>query len=749
MQDENTNTLQVRELNFSDIWNIVSRRFSIIAISFAFVFMIVAIYSFIQPDQYESSATFIIDSTNNGLGNMFGGRSLLMGQQQRPIEFYQALIKSQHYIDLAIQATRADTIFLKFHLNDESIYNLFKNKVQLITSAKSDLVKLSFASINPELAYRVASIATDAFTTRCRQIELEESRNVVTFVENQKDIAKAKLEDTERSLQEFSSTSNFVINDEEGGLLKKLIDMESQLSEVQSERELAEANVEEYDRRLRELKAPEVTGMDASNDPRIDELRAEMDRLIEAKNNILNDNSGSTTKITSLDQQIDAKKKEYLQTLLADNRQKDSGSILDQTLLDQLRESRIKEELNLYLLKNRENLLRQWVERYRRDNPRIVERAIEEARIKRGKTVYENLYNILLEKGEEARIQSATGTGGIRIIDEPFMPTRPVPSKVPRNLALGFALGLCLGLGLAMAIEYLDNSIHSKEEITQKLKLTVVGTIPEILSVNIPIHRKAFGFLEKFRKHKQQPESAIANGNDYSSHLLSSLRPRDPILDSYRTLRTNLQFTGVDNPIRSLLVTSSLPREGKTLTSANLAISFAEFGHRVLIVDGDMRKPRQHEIFDTKMSPGLSDFLAKDLKLNDVIYPTKSENLKVVPCGTIPPNPTEMVGSKKMSEFISKVLEKFDLVIIDSPPVHVVSDPMLLATKVSHVLLLVKFGLTQLRDVQETLSILQQAKAPLLGVIFNGIKIGRGYGNQYKYSYYSYSNSRDKKKNHH
>jgi tyrosine-protein kinase Etk/Wzc len=473
-----------------------------------------------------------------------------------------------------------------------------------------------------------------------------------------------------------------------------------------------------------------------------------MDKLIEAKNKFLNDNSQTSATITSLDQQIDVKKKEYLQTLLADNRQKDTGSILDQTLLDQLRESRIKEELNLYLLKNRENLFRQWVERYRRENPKIVERAIEEARMKRGKTVYENLYNILLEKGEEARIKSATGSGGIRIIDEPFLPTRPVPSKVPRNLALGFVLGLCLGLGLALAIEYFDNSIHYKEDINQKLGLTVIGAIPEIMPTNHTLQSKTYGLLEKIMKQTRRSELANAGSDGYHDHLIFSLRPRDPIIDSYRTLRTNLQFTGVDKPLRTLLITSSLPREGKTLTSANLAISYAEFGHRVLIIDGDMRKPKQHDIFNIKISPGLSDYLARGMSLKDVIYPTKSDNLKVLPCGTLPPNPSEMVGSLQMGELIQKVSEKFDLVIIDSPPVQIVSDAMLLATKVSYVTLVVKFGLTQLRDIQETLDILERVKAPILGVIFNGIKVSRGYGTHYKYNYYySYSNSGEKRKN--
>jgi capsular exopolysaccharide synthesis family protein len=746
MQDEILDNADQRELRLADYWSILVRRSWIIGITFTVLFVAVALYSFTRPATYESAATFIIDSADDiGLGSMFGGRSPLVGQQRRPLEFYQALIKSQIYMDLAIQAASTDSALRSFHLSNEMLYDLFKNRVQLISSTKSELVKISFESINPILAYRIATIATAAFSTRCRQIELQESRNIVNFVEDQKDIAKSKLEATERSLQEISNSSSFVINDDEGGLLKKLIEMEAQLAEVQSQRELAEANIADYDRRLRDLKAPEMTGMNENGDPTINRLHMEMDELIGARNKILNTGGSATAKVNALDQQIETKKREYLQILLADNRQKDSGSVVDQTILDQLRESRIKEELNLYLLKNRESLFRQWVERYRRENPKIVERAIEEARMKRGKTVYENLYNILLEKGEEARIKSATGSGGIRVIDEPVLPAMPVPSKLLQHMVLGFVLGLGLGLGLALMVEYLDNSIHSPQELSRKLGLAVIGNVPEITSVTRALKSNTVSFWNKFKNKQQVTKWASNNKNGYHDNLLFALRPRDPIIDAYRTLRTNLQFTSVDKPIRSLLITSSLPGEGKTLSSANLAISFAESGKKVVLVDADMRKPKQQDIFDIKKSPGLSDYLVRDLTLDQVCYPTKSENLKVVPCGTTPPNPAEMVGSQRMSDFINHAQEKFDLVIIDSPPVQIVSDPMPLAAMVSHVLLVVKFGKTQIRDLQETKNILHHVKASILGVIFNDIKVGRGYGNSHKYEYYyGYSSSNKK-----
>ena len=167
-------------------------------------------------------------------------------------------------------------------------------------------------------------------------------------------------------------------------------------------------------------------------------------------------------------------------------------------------------------------------------------------------------------------------------------------------------------------------------------------------------------------------------------------------------------------------------------------------GKKVVLLGFDLRKPRLAEYTGLTRRVGLSNYLIRHSSLDEVIIPYRT-NLDIILSGTTPPNPAEMVGSQRMNDFITHAQEKFDLVIIDSPPVQIVSDPMPLAAMVSHVLLVVKFGKTQIRDLQETKNILHHVKASILGVIFNDIKVGRGYGNYHKYEYYyGYSSSNKK-----
>jgi tyrosine-protein kinase Etk/Wzc len=725
------------EWTLRDYIDLFLRRKTLILATFAIFVTAALVYTFVRPPQYYAAATFMIESPNMGLGSLLGsqvGRTI--AEPGRPIEFYDALLQSQAYSDLLFQQVRGDSIIRAYGLGGEELYQIQRKHLKLETSAKTDLVRLGVTARAPQLAWRFATIATEVFKMRCRQIELEETRNVVDYVDKQKDISRGKLEDAERSLQEFNESTSFAVSDEDGGLLKKLVELEGQLAEVQSQRELAEANISAYNQRLNDLKAPNTPELNDIDTPRTKELRSKLDRLVEERTQLAASGQRGT-KAIALDQQIDEVRNQLYQAILATTPPKDTGAILNQNLWEEIRQNRIKEELQLYMLRNRERFFQRQVDTYRRQNPKLIERAIEMTRLQRSKKVYEDMFAILLEKGEEARIKSATGTGGIRIIDMPTVPQRPVPSNIPRNLSLGLFLGLGMGFGLAILRDYMDNTIHNSDDLTRHTGLPVMGSVPVIKSI--------VGSARKPRK-RGLPLTADLPTNGYADHLIAQMSPRDPVVDAYRTLRTNLQFASVDQPISALLVTSALPGEGKTLSSANIAISFAELGQRVLLIDGDLRKPKQHELFGIKSTPGLSDYMAKNLNIGQVIYPTSVPNLRLVPCGTIPPNPAEMIASQRMTEFLTNARMMFDMVVVDAPPLRVVTDPLLFAGKVTHVLLVVKFESTQMRDVQEAITLMRRAQTQILGALFNAIKMTRGYGYYHRYDYYYTTSTRQAKK---
>lgn len=214
--------------------------------------------------------------------------------------------------------------------------------------------------------------------------------------------------------------------------------------------------------------------------------------------------------------------------------------------------------------------------------------------------------------------------------------------------------------------------------------------------------------------------------------LLLESNPMSVAAESYRTLRTNIQYSSFDKPVKSIVVTSSEPGEGKSTTAANLAISFAKDGKRVIIIDCDLRKPVVHKEFGISNSVGLSEFLIGKVEFNKVVYKHES-GLHVMPSGTIPPNPAEMVASKAMEHLLNQLEDKYDYIILDAPPVNAVADPKILSTKVDGTILVVKYGYAKKEGVIEASKNLKVVNANIIGVVFNGEEQRRsGYYHYYK-----------------
>ncbi|MDC1541880.1 CpsD/CapB family tyrosine-protein kinase [Candidatus Pseudothioglobus singularis] len=215
------------------------------------------------------------------------------------------------------------------------------------------------------------------------------------------------------------------------------------------------------------------------------------------------------------------------------------------------------------------------------------------------------------------------------------------------------------------------------------------------------------------RKKQSKPTSKIR-------HLITKINPKSPISEQYRTIRTNIQFASVDNPIRSLIVTSSGPSEGKSTTTANLAIVYAQQGKKVLLIDADLRKPTIHYTFRLDNLRGLSNVLVGEHSLKEVTHESDVTNLDVISCGPIPPNPSELLGSRKMVQFLEEAKQAYDIVIFDTPPVLAVTDAQILANIVDGSILVIKSGSTEIEAAVKAKEALEPAKAKLLGTVLNG-----------------------------
>jgi succinoglycan biosynthesis transport protein ExoP len=312
----------------------------------------------------------------------------------------------------------------------------------------------------------------------------------------------------------------------------------------------------------------------------------------------------------------------------------------------------------------------------------------------------------------------------LRVTEYSPVPRVPVAPKRAQNILISLLLGLIGGLGLVLFLDYINNKVESVEDIDRYLKLPALGVIPIFEQ---PKSRKALLSGESETSEELVP---VNRGND-GNVILTQVEANSSIAESYRQLRTSLLLSSAGHAPRTLLITSSQPAEGKTTTSVNTAISLAQTGSAVLIVDADLRRPRVHKIFGLKNNAGLCNYLAGDCDLASLIQ-IAMPNLYVLPVGPLPPNPAELLGSTKMKQVVETLAANFDYVIIDSPPVSSFADSLILSALVEGVIIVIRSGFTPREMAQRTKAHLQSVGAKILGVVINQIKL-----QPHDYYYYS------------
>src|SRR5215207_4059524 len=312
------------------------------------------------------------------------------------------------------------------------------------------------------------------------------------------------------------------------------------------------------------------------------------------------------------------------------------------------------------------------------------------------------------------------------------VPDASVSPNPVRNGLLALALGLLLGIGLAFLLEYLDDSWKSPEEMEQVSGAPTFGSIPMFKGYKT---QKAGSVAQSLLKTGPRQTGSEAETNELARRLVTVLDPRSVAAEAYRTLRTNLLYALVDDPPKVMVLTSPGPGEGKSTTCANLGVVLAQAGKKTIILDCDFRKPVIHKFFGLRNVFGVVDVLVGERKLQES-WKEPVEGLKVVPVGRVPPNRTEILGTRRVSELLAGLREKFDYVLVDAPPVGAVSDPAILATQGDGVLLVSDAQSTRKGSVRQAVRSLAAVKANIVGAVMNNIETSKG-SYYYNYSYHS------------
>ncbi|MFZ5443811.1 MAG: GumC family protein [Myxococcota bacterium] len=326
-------------------------------------------------------------------------------------------------------------------------------------------------------------------------------------------------------------------------------------------------------------------------------------------------------------------------------------------------------------------------------------------------------YDSVYKRLKDIELSGLLRTSNIRVLDAARPMLAPVRPNVPQGVLMGLIGGLAMGIALALLLEFLDSSVASQADVEERLGLTFLGFVP-----SIPL-----------------PESGTP---DLHIHR----EPKSLIAECMRAIRTNVLFMSPDKPFKRMLVTSSGPQEGKSTTTINLGIAMAQSGNRVLIIDTDMRRPRLHKAFGVPNDLGVSSLVVGDGKVDDAIKSTEVPGLFIMPCGPIPPNPAELLHTQAFSELLVKLGDRFDKILLDSPPVGAVADAVVLATQVDGVVMVLKAGKTNRDVAQRTVRALRDVKAPIYGAVLNDVDLERSKYGDYYYGYaYRYYGEGEKK----
>ena len=368
-------------------------------------------------------------------------------------------------------------------------------------------------------------------------------------------------------------------------------------------------------------------------------------------------------------------------------------------------------------LRSRISSLEARINELRRQLETFPAREAEEERLEAEVATAQQLYATLLGELQRARIAESSEAGYVTVIDQALQPFAPVSPNRRRIFLTALIFGAILGLGAAVAVENLDDSVKSPEEVREQFGLAVVGTIPGIKDSDVPGE----------------------NGAEVSRRLATHFDPRSPVAEAYRSLRTNLAFARAHEAMRVLFLTSPGPADGKSTTVANLAITFAQQGQRTLLIDGDLRRAVLDKMFKVPRSPGLTDVLVGRAQLRDVIHATEIEHLSVVGSGHFPPNPSELLGSNTMKDILKSVQGEFDIVLIDSPPLLAVTDAAVLATIADGAILVIRVGATAKAAVRRAVAQLQTVHGRIVGAVLNDVDLRSGaFSGSYGYYYYYY-----------
>jgi len=570
-------------------------------------------------------------------------------------------------------------------------------RVRIYPNRAGNMLRVVMSSTDPVIASKTVNMLTGIYIQKTQEMRKEASRFLSRFLQEQLDVVQQELDKTDFQLKSFRGTYRMGLDQETQGAVNQLNGLEAgkntvtidknELNMLLGKLDPITSDFNEFSTRYvyRQIALQPIFEDDAD----MTIARQELNDLERARGDFLRaglpisnpDVVELSENITIVEEKIYRLAKEKVQEL-------------DEQIAQMERQiEEVQKKLNT-----------------------LPDEELRWIKLNRQMRVNEEIHGMLLKRVQEAQINEAVASENVSILDPAIPPSRPISGNKRRKAAMGLLFGLSLGVGCALVWEVTDKSIKTREDVKRYLKLPILGIIPRV----------------KFDDYEFQDSE---KAKSISSQIVTHDYSPTPVGEAYRSLRTSLLFSKNIGQIRSLIVGSVSPGEGKSFTAANLTITLAQQKSKTLIIDADLRRGVLHNTFNCRKKPGLTNYLTGVASLESVISETYIPNLSLITCGSLIPNPSELLGSMRMKRFIEGITKRFDFIVFDTPPLIAASDAVILSTLVDGVAVIIQAGRTNREEVMRKLELFQNMEARVVGVILNcaGVEVAHE-----GYSYYRY-----------
>jgi capsular exopolysaccharide synthesis family protein len=706
------------EIDLRAYWRSLVRRRWVIASVFATVVVLTLLFTLRQTKIYAATTTLIIDLNAPRVFNKEDVQEVVdsgTGGYWFSKEYYETQYKvitsravAQRVVE-KLQLAR-DARFLGLdHLKDQAKLDdaiskadpadVLSGRLQVLPVKDSRVVRIQVEDRDPKWSATLANAVAEAYITENLAVKTDTTRGASDWLEQQLADLENKLGETSKALFDFKQAHDIVATsweDRQSMVTQQLVAINDALIRARVQRAQLEARTEQMAAASEALEKGEQSS-DAfwvvNQSRTVQDLKVLWTQALVECSDAKIRYGADHPRVAACDAKIGAAHGAMTREV--------------KTILDGARrefDEVVQTEKKLARLFDQTKSEAFGVNRYERDY----------LELKRAYDNNQRLYELVLKRLKDTGVAGMMQMSNVRILDRAEAPDRPASPKPLRNLSLAMLLGLFGGVGLAFLLETLDTTITTREQVEERLGLAFLGIIPSI---------------ESTKEDKERDLFVHAN-------------PRSAAAECLRSIRTNLLFMSPEKPLKTIVVTSASPSEGKTTTATALAEVMADGGTRVLLVDADMRRPQLHKVFELPNDAGLSSLIMGEGTLEQLVRPSQIPNLSVLTCGPIPPNPTELLHTENFRRLLQAMAQRYDRIIIDSPPAGVVADSVVISTQVDGTLLVLKAGQTSRDAAVRAVRSILDVKGRIFGAVLNDLDLqDQRYGQYYQYYRYGYYGS--------